>query len=232
MKSLLLRCALSTALLVTPLLASAVPLTFTNEGVDGQTTVFRAALGGLGLTQVASVGVADSGSASGGSNGVFSGFDLDFVFIDRDGNYATTGDRIFGASFVFSTGAIRLPTTPGFDEPTLLRPGPTIGSSATNTIDSAWATLNVRDGFFPGGFNTDNVLGWLTLGDGGVLLLDFGGSVALTGTEALFIGEVGTSAGELVNANVTASDRPLPEPGVLGLFGVAILLAGAARRRR
>jgi hypothetical protein len=26
----------------------AVPLTFTNEGVDGQTTIFRAALGGLG----------------------------------------------------------------------------------------------------------------------------------------------------------------------------------------
>lgn len=211
--------------------ASAVPLSFSNVGDDGQTTVYRAGLGGIGLSQLGSVVIADSNSGTGGSNGVFSGFDLDFVFLDLDGNYATTGDRVFGSLFAFTTGTIRLPTTPGFDEPTLLRPGPTIGSSATNTIDSAWATLNVRDGSYPGVFNTDNVFGWLTLGDGGLLAVDFGGAIALTGNEALFLGEVGTTLGELVSATVNASENRIPEPGTLVLAAMG-LLALAGRRRR
>ena len=212
--------------------ASAVPLLFSNVGDDGQTTVFRAGLGGIvGLSQLGSVVIADSNSGTGGSNGVFSGFDLDFVFLDLDGNYATTGDRVFGSSFAFTTGAIRLPTSPGFNEPTLLRPGPTIGSSAANTIDPGRATLNVRDGFFPGGFNTDNVSGWLTLGDAGLLAVEFGAAIVLTGNEALFIGEVGTSPGELVSASVNASENRIPEPGTLVLAGLG-LLSLAGRRRR
>ena len=209
----------------------ATPLTFTNQGVVGQTTLFRAALGGTGLTSVGSVAITDSNSGVGGSPGVFSGFDLDFVFLDQDGSFATTGDRVFGSAFIFTTGTIRPTIDPAF-QPTATRPGPTFGSSAANTIDPALSTLNVLDGFYPAVFNTDNVFGWLTLGDGGLLQVGFGSPVTITGSEALFLGEVGQSAGELANASATASERTIPEPATFALFGIGLAGLGFSRRRK
>ena len=225
------RTVISLLLGLSSVAASAVPLTFTNQGVSGQTTIFRGALGGIGLTQIGSVSVADSNSGTGGSAGVFSGFDLDFAFLDLDGNFATAGDRVFASVFNFTTGTIRATANPDF-LPTVLRPGPTSGSSAVNAIDAGLSTLSSLDGFFPAGFNTDNVSGWLTLGDGGSLKLGFASLVTLTGSEALFLGEVGTSAGELADgASVNVSSNPIPEPGSLALACVGLAGIGYVRRK-
>lgn len=212
---------------------SAAPLVFTPEVIDGQTGVASAALNGLGLGTIASVSISDNNVGIAGSPGIFSGFDLDFVYIDLDGVYGGA-DQVLGTVFIFNTGTTRATADPNF-LPTLAHPGPTFGSLALNSIDPALSTLNVRDGSFPAVFNADNSSGWLTLGDGGTLLIGFGAGVVLTGTERLFIGEVGGN-GEIVDASATASDQPIPVPGTLallalGAFGLGITRRGLHQRR-
>ena len=174
--------------------------TMTNLGEDEQTTVFRADLSGLGLTQIGSLNITDDNSGVGGGPGTASGFDVDFVFLDLDGNYETSGDRVFGSVFGFNTGSIR-PTTDPYYLPTENRPGPTEGSFAANVIDYAIATLDTRDGLSAGVDST----GFLTLGDGGSLAVTFSSPVTLTGSEALFLGELTRGTGE--DVTVTFSEN-------------------------
>lgn len=207
----------------------AVPLLFSSEGLVGQTGAASAPLNGLGLTTIATITLADNNAGTAGSPGIFSGFDLDMVFIDLDGSLATTGDRVFGSAFVFTTGAVRPTADPGL-QPTLAHPGPTFGSLALNTIDFPTATLNALDAAYGSPLNTTSS-GYLTLGDGGTLVVGFGGGVVLsTGLERLFIGEVGGN-GEIAEASATVSDIPLPLPGTLALFGLGALGLGITRRR-
>ena len=223
MKHLPLSLALS--LLSLPLGAANVPITFTNDRAEWQTSIFRGSLNGTGLSQLGLISIVDSNSGTGGAPGVFSGFDLDFIFLDLDGNYATAGDRIFGETFSFLTGDIRPTSNPSF-QPTVNRPGPTSGSFAENTIDPNLSTLNTRDGLFNPFFqHTDHVSGSLTLGDGGSLTVGLASPVTLSGSEALFIGEVGVGTGELAGASVTVS--PVPEPAsfamwCMGLLGISV----------
>jgi hypothetical protein len=206
--------------------AAAASLSVSFETTVGQTAVFKSSL--AGVSSLSSGLIVDGNSASGGSAGVFSGFDLDFVFLDRDGNFATTLDRVFATSYSLTTGSIR-PTLDPALLPTATRPGPTFGSSALNTIDNALATLDTLDGFYPAPFNTDNVFGWLTLGDGGSLQISFSPEITLTGTEALFIGEVGNSQGEFVNASVSVN---VPEPASMALVALALFGLSFARNPR
>lgn len=207
------------------------PLVVTQEGIIGQTTIYKASFGGSGAASVGTVVISDSNSQTGGSPGVFSGFDLDFLWLDVDGDFNTAGDRIGAAFYNFSTGTTRATADPNF-LPTAGRPGPTFGSSAANTIDPNLSTLGILDGDFTSGVSTDLVFGWLTFGDGGVLKATFFPSVALNANSALFFGEVGTGLGEQLRASVEL--EAVPEPGswaalMLGLGGLSYAVS---RRRR
>ncbi|MEX2261339.1 MAG: PEP-CTERM sorting domain-containing protein [Bryobacteraceae bacterium] len=202
---------------------SAATLTISTFGIVGQTTVFTGSFTGTGLTSVGAVRITDSNSQTGGSPGVFSGFDLDFIFLDTDGMFATASDRTFATDLSFVTGGIRPTANPAF-QPTAARPGPTNGSLAANLIDPSLSTLTQLDASFdPFDLNTDNVFGSLTLGDGGSLTLTFNPRIALGPSTALFFGEVGTEAGEQIRADVEAFEEipePIPEPSSFVLLAI------------
>lgn len=92
--------------------ASAAVLTIENVGfVAGPgapgTLVQRVDLAAAGPTSINAIILTDISGGVGGDPGIFSGYDLDAVFLDRDGNIATTGDQIAFTSLAFAGGAIR-----------------------------------------------------------------------------------------------------------------------------
>jgi hypothetical protein len=217
------------ALLPTLASAATIPLVLTPGPTVGGTLVFSASLTGLGLTQVGSISITDDGTPVGGSAGIFSGFDLDAVFLDLDGNVATAGDRFFGTSFIFSAGATRPTADPNL-LPNGAHPGPTFGSLNANTIDFATATLDALDGVSVADVNTAD--GFLTLGDGGSLIVNFIPSIPVGATLFLLVGEVGGQQGEGLGATVEVSDVAVPEPSSMILLGTGAAALLASRRRR
>jgi hypothetical protein len=76
--------------------AASVPLTLVDAGsLSNGTQLLRADLTGLGLTQIGSITIVDDGTPVGGAGGIFSGFDLDGIFLDGDGDITTLGDQTY-----------------------------------------------------------------------------------------------------------------------------------------
>ena len=203
----------------------AAPLTLTDAGVVGGTRVFSGDLTSLGLSTINSISIVDDNDGVGGADGIFSGADIDAVFIDMDGDLNTAGDRVFASAFVFSAGTTR-PTGVASLLPNATHPGPTFGSFDATTIDLATATLDILDGVSVA--DVDTADGFLTLGDGGVLNALFNPAVAVGGTLFLFVGDVG--ANEALGAEILVNTAS--EPGVIALLGLGLVGLGFASRRR
>ncbi|MEM7743740.1 MAG: hypothetical protein AAF409_08525 [Pseudomonadota bacterium] len=217
----LLGLSLLAALAASPANAVSVSPTFTDQGIDTtgtatSTRMYRADLTGLGLSEIGAITVNDSNSGIGGSPGIYSGFDLDAIFLDIDGLLSTAGDRITADSFQFAAGSLR----PGGTLPPSPSGGPTNGSSSSTTVDEAFATLGAIDGLFFGS-------GSLTLGDGGSLTAIFDPKVALGSSLFLFVGEVSGDPGETVTGLVEVSETPPPPMGTIPLpAGIWLMLSG------
>lgn len=185
--------------------------TLTYVGYYGQTSVYRADLTSYllshpGVLNITHVAVRDS-NCEVGSDGVFSGFDLDFILFSRGSVFDGT---TFGTipQTLLQPGA-KWPYESNYYVPTALHPGPFFGMTTSSTLDTATATLGVRDANFRQGvgFSVDTSRGWVTLGDRGALIGTVNG-VTWNSTQRLYlyIGDAdgNQTGGPLHNERATA----------------------------
>ena len=202
----LLIAALVSAGLLTPGIASAVPIALTKltgltGGSPAETAAYKADLSTAGIANLVSIAIQDNSAGLGGAPGQFSGFDLDAIKLsttdcaDAACAAAAAGLAVFNfaTGMVFSPGAQRAPA-----DPKLFGTGPT-GS----TIDDLVATL----GSFDGDSSTLLPDGFVSMGDGGIAAFNLTAPTATSGL-FLYIGEVGDN-GEVAASNIEIRDTPV-----------------------
>ncbi|MCD6303554.1 MAG: hypothetical protein J7M21_01160 [Planctomycetes bacterium] len=163
----------------------------------GQTTVYRADVTGPAVIGTIHTVLIRDLDMRGGSSGVFSGFDLDFVMFDKDGDPATTDDQYLPREnhlTKFTPGVQRKGADSPY-QPTAAHPGPLFGTRADGSVDWQAVTLGTPDASYrPGRSNlsVDTSSGWLSLGDGGQIEVEFP-LISIQPDETLYllIGEVG-----------------------------------------
>jgi len=208
-------------------------------GIYGQTAVYKGSVGQIESGAIDSIVVTDLGQL-GGSDGVFSGFDLDFILFDTDGTF--NGNEFAAVdSATLSAGDVRRQSTTPF-KPTANHPYALFGLGAGGAVDMRTATLNTHDAFYVAGpdLAVDTCRGWVSLGDGGVLTANMASmseyssdaSMDWRDTLYLYLGDAGQND-EFIDAQVQILLDPgayPPEPGTLSIVLCAALLL--LRRRR
>jgi hypothetical protein len=210
--------------------AGAVPVSMSFYDTEGKTTILRGTIGGLPAMDTATI--VDAGVIS-GSDGVFSGFDLDFLVLDVDGDWSTTGDRIvpIADSATLSPGGIVNQGTSPYP-PTGTHTGSLFGSNSGGSVDFATATLGIRDASYSGTLTVDGSHGWITLGYGGSLTASFPYTETAPSLY-LFAGQAATTTNESCYAtvNLTCSPPTIPAPAATILCGIGATVVGYLRRR-
>lgn len=211
---------------IAPGLASAAVVTLSPYADIDQTTVYRGLVSGLGLPTVDTVTVTDLNITS-GSAGVFSGFDLDFLVFDVDGDLSAPiapleiGTTVSPGTVAPSGTYVLTPT----------HPGQLFGLNVGDSIDFDTATLGTLDAEFDNPLAVDTSDGWVSLGFAGSLTATF----PATGTGSglyLFLGEVGTHTREGACVTVDVSGPVIPAPGAIFLGALGTAMVGWLRRRR
>jgi hypothetical protein len=204
-----------------------VPMSFL--GIHGQTAVYQGHLDAL-EGSVESVFITDENSC-GGSDGSLTGFDLDFLLFDADGEFAT-GDEFGLVSAAFLTaGDVRSPAT-SFYQPTSLHPGPLFGTDANSDVRLDVASLATHDACYVAGEGlfVDTCSGWVSLGDGGSVQIIVDSIEPPQPTMYVYVGDAGMND-ESMDAIVQVAVGIIPEPATLSLLvgGAGLVLL---RRRR
>jgi hypothetical protein len=223
--------ALSAAFLIsTPASAGTVTSDKLDGTIDGLTTIFKVDLSATGLGLLTGVTLTDANDLSlNGSNALFSGLDIDAVFIsttDCDSAACAAGLTPL-AAFDYANASF----SPGGT----MSPSALFGASGS-VIDHGTATLGAVDGMIGA-----TVSGFFSLGLGGQVTINLTNTLDLLNTAFyLYIAEVGGNGAELTETSISlqgaalageAFATPIPAAAPLLLSGLAGL-AFARRRRR
>jgi hypothetical protein len=195
--------------------------------------VFRADLAGAGLQSIAALTIRDLGTGLQGATGIFTGFDLDAIFLDVDGNVGTSNDRHFATGYQFQAGTTVASNIPAH-WPSASRPGSVFGATDDTTINHGLATLDRFDAVSDA--RVDVAFGFLSLGRDGMLTLLFDTPVSVGDSLYLIAGEVGGNGERLRAATVTGTPvppprapsgpAPVPGPAALPLLASALGFLG------
>lgn len=183
----------------------------TDLGPSNQTNVYRADLGAAlsaldgNFAAVSHVAIRDANSQT-GSDGVFCGFDLDFLLFDNDGVLNGNEFGVINSTLINAGGIEKAATSPY--QPTTLHPGPLFGTNVSGQLDAATATLGTLDANFQPGTGTlsvDTSGGWVSLGDIGWIIGTVQNVTYNAGENLyLFVGDAG-KAGENMEVFVQAA---------------------------
>ncbi|MDJ0618659.1 MAG: choice-of-anchor L domain-containing protein [Calothrix sp. MO_192.B10] len=180
-----------------------VPLEFKKlPGQVGKTGVFVAELSEIDF-DINSITFADSGSGEGGSEGRWSGFDLDAIKVSNALIESAKEINLLQSLDVFDFSPARTTFEPGTQRPTNDPNfiGDLNGTINGNIINNQSATLE--------SFDSTNGFKGVTLGDGGKIGFDLKTSISSTGLPLyLYVGEY-PNTGETPSGKITVSNRPI-----------------------
>ena len=181
----------------------------------GLTTVFSSEIVAPDDLDIVQVVVRDNNRLQ-GADGIYSGFDLDFVFLDADGDLGTTNDRIFPEPRVIEEnfGSVRDREESDFqgfvdEDGRFISLYGLFGLNGVAFVDESVATLNTLDAqFVAPALLVEDSSGFLSLGDGGQLRLTFDRNTNPAFLNAgdrtfLMVGEAGLQDGENLASDVT-----------------------------
>ncbi|MUG94815.1 PEP-CTERM sorting domain-containing protein [Scytonema sp. UIC 10036] len=195
------------------------------------TAVYYAEISNL-PSDIKSITIADSDNKQGGTTGRFSGFDLDAIKISNILLNDAANINSISSLNVFDFTSTGVALTPGTQRDPVTTVDAVVGTdlfgAVNGAVDNSVATLqsfdaNSTSALVQNSANPSTAFGFISLGDGGKISFNLKDAISSNSSPLyLYIGEVGDN-GEVVNGEITLSDKPVQVPEPTGVAAFSLL---------